>query len=141
MTSVYLEDVIKVLIDHGVLQDSKELPTRTPTHGPCCTCQDCGEGYDECVCKHNALIKDLKSLVKHINQCFSCKYEPEWEKEWWDVNPSTRCRSGTCYKRPSLEYNRPQTVLIYSNELKEGVWEDGAWLINNCEYYEKGKSK
>lgn len=25
--------------------------TRKPTHGNCCTCQDCGQGHDECVCE------------------------------------------------------------------------------------------
>jgi len=24
---------------------------RKPTHGNCCTCQDCGQGHDECFCE------------------------------------------------------------------------------------------
>ena len=38
----------------------KVLPIK-PTHGPCCTCQDCGQHYDDCVCEHNAICELLGS--------------------------------------------------------------------------------
>jgi hypothetical protein len=25
---------------------------RKPTHGPCCTCQTCGQFYDDCICQY-----------------------------------------------------------------------------------------
>ena len=34
---------------HGV------KPLRTPTHGNCCTCQECGHFHDDCVCIHNMI--------------------------------------------------------------------------------------
>lgn len=36
---------------------------RKPTHGNCCTCQDCGNYHDDCTC----LEKEAKiSILKHI---------------------------------------------------------------------------
>lgn len=70
------------------------------------------------------------------NKCFSCKYEPEWDSEFWDIDPNLKCRFGICFKRPSLEYGRPETILINSNRESDGIWEDGAWPIDDCEYYE-----
>lgn len=36
---------------------------RRPTHGPCCTCQECGQAHDECVCQY---FKE---------PCMSCQYK------------------------------------------------------------------
>lgn len=36
---------------------------RIPTHGSCCTCQDCGQGYDDCVCQY------------FEEPCLSCLYK------------------------------------------------------------------
>ena len=30
----------------------REHKKSIPTHGPCCTCQDCGECHDDCICKY-----------------------------------------------------------------------------------------
>ena len=35
-----------------VSKDQK-ICKRTPTHGPCCTCQDCGYDFDNCQCSDN----------------------------------------------------------------------------------------
>jgi len=24
----------------------------TPTHGSCCTCESCGQNYDDCICQY-----------------------------------------------------------------------------------------
>ena len=34
-----------------------------PTHGNCCTCQDCGQYHDECICKY------------FEEPCLSCNYK------------------------------------------------------------------
>jgi hypothetical protein len=46
-----------------------EYGARRPTHGPCCTCQRCGHGHDECRCSlddevdaHDALKADYAKL-------------------------------------------------------------------------------
>lgn len=33
-----------------------------PTHGSCCTCQECGQNYDDCVCENNRCFKFFESL-------------------------------------------------------------------------------
>lgn len=33
---------------------------RTPTHGSCCTCQKCGQFYDDCRCDLDEVVDDLK---------------------------------------------------------------------------------
>ena len=33
---------------------------RKPTHGSCCTCQECGQVHDECICKY------------YSSSCISC---------------------------------------------------------------------
>ena len=42
------------------------IKKRKPTHGPCCTCQDCGfyfEGGSECECSRNQVLEEvIKSL-------------------------------------------------------------------------------
>ena len=34
-----------------------------PTHGNCCTCQDCGQTHDKCMCQY------------FEEPCLSCKYK------------------------------------------------------------------
>jgi hypothetical protein len=41
---------------------SREHKKSIPTHGPCCTCQDCGECHDDCICKY------------FEEPCLSCTY-------------------------------------------------------------------
>jgi len=38
-----------------------------PNHGPCCTCQDCGHDYDNCICQ---FLREpcLSCLYKESNQ-------------------------------------------------------------------------
>lgn len=40
------------------------LPNRKPNHGSCCTCQECGNPYEDCICDHNRRVKILKELFK-----------------------------------------------------------------------------
>ena len=56
-------DLIDLLIEKGYLMGKEPIKTRKPTHGRCCTCQDCGHGHDECVCDHNELLKEIKEIV------------------------------------------------------------------------------
>jgi DTW domain-containing protein YfiP len=60
--NVNLSEVIDLLIEAEVLLGKEPKPTRQPTHGNCCTCQDCGHAHDECVCAHNSLLEALHAL-------------------------------------------------------------------------------
>ena len=57
-------DVLEVLWDEEVIRYTEIQPLWKPTHGTCCTCQDCGRPYDECVCTDNEIIKAIKKLEK-----------------------------------------------------------------------------
>ena len=38
---------------------------RKPTHGTCCTCQECGYDNDQyCECKRNHIIDEVIDLIK-----------------------------------------------------------------------------
>ena len=49
-------DAIETVFEFNLRQ---KLDTTKPTHGPCCTCQDCGHAYDGCVCYHNEMVDKL----------------------------------------------------------------------------------
>lgn len=51
----------KWLMEDGYME-KEVVPKRKPTHGNCCTCQDCGYYHDECVCESNEWHKRFKSL-------------------------------------------------------------------------------
>ena len=57
-------DIFKTLYDLGILRHTEIQPIRKPTHGNCCTCQDCGYSHDECVCEDNEIITAIKKLEK-----------------------------------------------------------------------------
>ena len=59
-----VEWLIDLLVDEGYLQGREILETRRPTHGTCCTCQDCGHEHLECICDHNRLLQALLDEVK-----------------------------------------------------------------------------
>lgn len=45
--------------DAAVEKAAKWRRIRTPIHGPCCTCQACGEDYDSCRCDLDDVADDL----------------------------------------------------------------------------------
>ena len=55
--------VIQLLVDEEYLMGFELINTRKPTHGNCCTCQECGYGHDECVCEHNELLTKILALT------------------------------------------------------------------------------
>jgi len=63
-------DVLKTLYGLGILRHTEIQPIRKPTHGNCCTCQDCGWDHDDCICYDNEIITAINKLEKE-NQC--CK--------------------------------------------------------------------
>jgi hypothetical protein len=69
---VLLADLIPLLNEYaswfkGELPDKIEpINVIKPTHGNCCTCQDCGFPHDECVCSHNDFVKILKEIIIEI---------------------------------------------------------------------------
>ena len=34
-----------------------------PGHGPCCTCQKCGQFHDDCKCEYNRIIEDIAERI------------------------------------------------------------------------------
>ena len=64
MKVIKLEDIKALLREYADLKDTDEsIPSIKAGHGPCCTCQTCGYGHDECVCIHNELIQKLADLA------------------------------------------------------------------------------
>ncbi len=59
---VKLSDVIDIMIEWGDLFSPDIIKITKPSHGPCCTCQDCGYYHDDCVCYHNELLTELNDL-------------------------------------------------------------------------------
>ena len=55
-------DVLKTLKELEIINSIEIKPRRKPTHGSCCTCQDCGYHHDECVCEDNEIITAIKNL-------------------------------------------------------------------------------
>jgi len=54
--------VIEMLVDEGYLKGEEFIANEKPTHGNCCTCQDCGQNHDDCVCEHNRLLGWIKKM-------------------------------------------------------------------------------
>lgn len=59
---ITIEKVILFLTEEGILKGNKIIPPIRPTHGPCCTCQICGQFHDDCVCCHNEILAKLLVL-------------------------------------------------------------------------------
>lgn len=55
--------IYDALVIEGIMED-KYIPTRKPTHGTCCTCQDCGWDHDCCVCFSNQLYNLFEALAQ-----------------------------------------------------------------------------
>jgi len=53
---IRVSDIIPILEEYADLRGTEFLDTRKPTHGSCCTCQDCGHDHDSCVCNHNEIL-------------------------------------------------------------------------------------
>jgi len=60
------QDVLDILVELGVIGSTEIQKFRKPTHGTCCTCQDCGWYHDECICGDNEIIEAIKKLQKCI---------------------------------------------------------------------------
>lgn len=50
--------ILNQLREDGYIRDVIPLPkyNKKPTHGSCCTCQECWYSNDECVCESNRLV-------------------------------------------------------------------------------------
>jgi len=58
-----LQAVVDYLFEYGVIRSKIKVPTKAPTHGPCCTCQACGYPNDECVCYTNEILDNLLKMA------------------------------------------------------------------------------
>lgn len=61
---VKLSEVMEILMSprFQFLKGADRIEKIPPKHGLCCTCQDCGRIYEDCVCTHNELIAALQNL-------------------------------------------------------------------------------
>ncbi len=67
MKFVRFDNIVKILKEYTDMKDALVyLPHRKLTHGPCCTCQDCGHHHDDCVCLHNEIIMELDKVTEVI---------------------------------------------------------------------------
>lgn len=57
-----LPEILKLIQEEVASMTRK----KKPTHGTCCTCQDCGYGHDdyECECPRNRTIEEVLELLK-----------------------------------------------------------------------------
>lgn len=53
-----------------LLEKAKEkYKRRKPTHGTCCTCQNCGYAFDnDCICEELRVIDNLETIAKDMVQ-------------------------------------------------------------------------
>lgn len=63
------DDMIGVLVSADILLGTDIRQPVKPGHGPCCTCQDCGRDYDNCVCEHNSLLEQLLRVKERYEVC------------------------------------------------------------------------
>jgi len=61
------KQVLDTLYALQVINSTKIKPHIKPTHGPCCTCQDCGYDHDDCVCEDNEIITAINNL--ELREC------------------------------------------------------------------------
>ena len=59
--------IIKYLTDCGIMEGDKLKEKKKPDHGSCCTCQNCGYNYDNCICNHNEHLKAIKEIFEINN--------------------------------------------------------------------------
>ena len=56
-----IDQIIAFMCEEGmILRGAEPIAKKIPSHGPCCTCQECGWDYDHCVCEHNRLLTFLR---------------------------------------------------------------------------------
>lgn len=48
---------------------------RKPTHGPCCTCQRCGQDYDVCRCSLDDVADELETAKQRIAELENARQE------------------------------------------------------------------
>lgn len=59
---VIRKNLVGYLINYGILKGDKIFENEKPTHGTCCTCQECGRNYDDCVCESNKILTEINKI-------------------------------------------------------------------------------
>lgn len=80
---------MKVSRDNALIENADlRKYYRKPTHGPCCTCQNCGQHYDDCRCTLDEVADENEKLKAALNakekENAALKRpvtDEEWEKE------------------------------------------------------------
>ena len=97
---------------------------RKPTHGPCCTCQDCGNFYDDCVCKppYLKVNEGIRLLWKQ-----RCKYKIFWRNDGEHFKAGSGCNLNlNTVKSWNVDKNRPYT------DTEAGIFHK-EFVIASCE--------
>jgi chromosome segregation ATPase len=65
-----LETNVKLIENLKRLQNElqKWQRIRKPTHGPCCTCQRCGQLYDDCRCDLDETVDELEQTKSNLKR-------------------------------------------------------------------------
>ena len=59
-----IDNIVKEwLLKLEIINTTEIKEHRKPTHGSCCTCQECGYFYDDCVCENNKILKEIADLA------------------------------------------------------------------------------
>ena len=77
------DDKLKEILEKVWIEEIGSLeikPDVKPSHGNCCTCQDCGYGHDECNCTVRWVVKEIDQAISEINKHMVSREEYELEK-------------------------------------------------------------
>ena len=70
-------------IDRLVVEQVLQQPYRKPTHGSCCTCQTCGQYYDDCLCGISDDITFAWQVLDKLDEDWRIMLVQWWSgKEW-----------------------------------------------------------
>ena len=56
--------ILNLMVELEIIRTTEVQGLRKPTHGECCTCQDCGYYYDDCVCDDNRIITTVQERLR-----------------------------------------------------------------------------
>ena len=64
IANMWSEYILDLMVELEIIETTEVKEHRKPTHGECCTCQDCGYYHDECVCRDNEIITTVRERLR-----------------------------------------------------------------------------
>ena len=56
--------ILDLMVELEIIRTTEVQELWKPTHGNCCTCQDCGRPHDECICEDNRIITTVQERLR-----------------------------------------------------------------------------